>query len=192
MWLLLDNHDSFTHILHHYLLAEHADVRVVESDSITAADVVQLAPDRVILSPGPQTPSEAGCTLEVIRALHHNTPILGVCLGHQALGQYFGADVRRAPEPRHGYTSPIAHEGHPLFAGLPQPFEAMRYHSLALENVAGTGLRVIGRATDDGTVQAIAHDVFPCVGVQFHPESVGTGCGATIIRAWAGMYGSAA
>ncbi len=186
MWLLLDNHDSFTHILWHYLLAVEPDTRVVKNDEMNAEELAALKPSRIIISPGPETPHQAGVTMDAVACFVEKIPVLGVCLGHQALGLHFGARLVRAPAPVHGHTSVLEHDGHPLFAD-PNPV-VMRYHSLALESLPGTGLRAIAHAQDDGTIQAIAHETLPCLGVQFHPESIGTEGGAAMIKAWAKMF----
>lgn len=186
MWLLLDNHDSFTHILWHYLLAVEPDTRVVKNDEMSVEELAALKPERLIISPGPETPREAGVTIAALAHFADKIPVLGVCLGHQALGLHFGANLVRAPQPVHGHTSVLRHDGHPLFSTA-SPV-VMRYHSLALGALAGTGLRAIAHAEDDHTIQAIEHERLPLVGVQFHPESIGTEGGAAMIRSWARMY----
>jgi len=187
MWILLDNHDSFTHILWHYLLAVHPDVRVIPSDAATVADLVVLQPERLVVSPGPERPEAAGITMDAVAHFAPRIPTLGVCLGHQAIGLHYGARLVRAPAPVHGHTSTLrlADSGHALFADLGPTPEVMRYHSLTLEGLEGTGLQPLAWAADDGTVQAVAHREQPVVGVQFHPESVGTPGGAQMIAAWA-------
>lgn len=186
MWLLLDNHDSFTHILWHYLLAVESDTRVVTNDEMSLEELVALAPSRLIISPGPETPRQAGTTMAGVAHFSDKIPVLGVCLGHQALGLHFGARLVRAPAPVHGHTSVLKHDDHPLFANASPT--VMRYHSLVLEGLSGTGLRAIAHAQDDGTIQAVEHQTLPLLGVQFHPESIGTEGGAAMIKAWAGMY----
>ena len=170
MILLIDNYDSFVHNLARYFAELGTEPVVVRNDAITVAEIRRLGPQAIVLSPGPCTPREAGLTLEVIRELGGEVPILGVCLGHQAIGVAYGATLRRAAQPMHGRTSSVQHEACGLFAGLPQPLQAMRYHSLVLEEVAAP-LRVTAR-TDDGVVMAIEHTHLPIWGVQFHPESV--------------------
>ncbi|RYZ47248.1 MAG: aminodeoxychorismate/anthranilate synthase component II [Sphingobacteriales bacterium] len=181
MWILIDNYDSFTWILHHYLLETGNDCRVIRNDEISVEELIYLEPERIILSPGPETPQKAGICLDVIRHFHVSTPILGICLGHQALGVHFGAALQLAPYPMHGKVSPVVHDGYPLFAGLPKEFPVMRYHSLVINHLEGTGLRCIARSTDDKQVMAVVHEQFPCVGIQFHPESIGTDAGPRIL-----------
>ena len=188
MWVLIDNHDSFTHILQHTLLqACDTECRVVPGDAVSLEELIALKPERIILAPGPETPQKAGITLEALAYFHNRIPVLGVCLGHQAIGLHFGARLVRAPEPKHGHRSLIRFEESPLFEGLPSPFEVMRYHSLVLEGLKGTELRPIAWAVDDGTVQAVAHKSLPVMGVQFHPESVGSPVGLQLLRNWAAM-----
>ena len=185
MWILLDNRDSFTHILRHSLLLAGApDCTVLDSHRVSLEELIGLAPERLIISPGPQTPAEAGITLAAIAHFSTRIPILGICLGHQALGLHFGAQLIKAPQPMHGFRSSLQCGAHPLFAGTGGQMEVMRYHSLALELPADSPLKVIARATDDGSIQAIAHRELPSVGVQFHPESVGTEGGIRILRNW--------
>ena len=187
MWILLDNRDSFTHILRHSLLLAGApDCTVLDSHSISLEELIALKPERLIISPGPQTPAAAGITMDAIAHFATRIPILGICLGHQALGLHFGAQLVKAPQPMHGFRSSLQCEVHSLFAGVGEEVEVMRYHSLALELPADSPLKVIARATDDGSIQAIAHRELPCVGVQFHPESVGTGLGIGMLRNWVG------
>jgi anthranilate synthase/aminodeoxychorismate synthase-like glutamine amidotransferase len=185
MYLLIDNYDSFTHILHHYLLLTGNACAVYKNDELSVDDIIKLNPDRIIISPGPETPLQAGVSLEVVAHFHQKVPILGVCLGHQALGMYFGAHLVHVP-PMHGKTSAIAPTHHPLFRGLPNPFTAMRYHSLAITDVENTQLEVIATA-DDGVIMALAHQLWPCIGVQFHPESIGTPDGLQLLRNWAAL-----
>lgn len=187
MWALIDNYDSFTHILHHYLLRLHPDVRVVRNDEITVADLKGLQPERVILSPGPQTPLQAGITSEVIAAFHEHTPILGICLGHQALGMFLGATLHKALRPVHGMTDHIVHNGEDIFKGIPDGFKAMRYHSLVLKDLEGTGIRPLA-FTGEGELMAFVHDHFPLTGLQFHPESVLTEYGMTLLKNWREKY----
>lgn len=179
MILLIDNYDSFVHNLARYLEELGAVPHVVRNDAITLAGVEELKPEAIILSPGPCRPEDAGITLEVIRTLAGQIPMLGVCLGHQSIGQAFGAIVRRAEVPMHGRTSLVQHTGQGLFDRLPQPLQAMRYHSLVVDDVQSP-LRVTAR-TDDGTVMAIEHESSPVWGVQFHPESVLTQCGHQLL-----------
>lgn len=187
MWVLIDNYDSFTYILHHYLLMTGNDCTVVRNDEISIPELQQLRPERIILSPGPETPKTAGITMDVVSSFHAHTPILGICLGHQAIGMHFGGRLTHAPYPMHGKTSNITYADHQLFEGLPQPFTAMRYHSLCLENIENTGLRTLATAQDDGLIMAIEHQYFPCIGLQFHPESIGTPWGQNLLRNWSNI-----
>ena len=184
MYILIDNYDSFTHILYHYLLLTGHECAVYRNDEITLNQLIAIAPERIIISPGPETPVQAGISMEVIAHFYANTPILGVCLGHQALGMFFGAGLTHAPCPMHGKTSEITHYGHALFNNIPSPFTAMRYHSLAISNLQHSGLHETAH-TADGTIMAIVHKQYPCTGVQFHPESVGTAHGLKILQNWA-------
>lgn len=185
MWALIDNYDSFTWILWHYLLQTGNECRVYRNDQISVDELAALAPERIIISPGPETPMQAGITMQVIDRFHAHTPILGVCLGHQALGMYFGAKLVHVA-PMHGKISTLTHNDHPLFTGIPSPFTVMRYHSLALEGLEQTALQSLA-FSDDGVLQALAHPHYPCLGVQFHPESVGTPHGLQLLKNWAGM-----
>jgi para-aminobenzoate synthetase component 2 len=168
--LLIDNYDSFVHNLARYFEELGTEPLVVRNDAISIEEIRCLAPQAIILSPGPCTPHEAGITLAVILELGGVIPILGVCLGHQAIGVSFGAALRRAHEPVHGRTSLVDHSGTGLFAGLTQPMRTMRYHSLVLEEVVSP-LRVTAQ-TSDGIIMAVEHEHLPIWGVQFHPESV--------------------
>lgn len=185
MWVLLDNYDSFTFILHHYLLQTGNACVVYRNDEISVQELKALNPERIIISPGPETPLQAGICMEVINEFHKTTPILGICLGHQALGMYFGGELIHT-HPMHGKTSEVKHNGHKLFEGIPSPFTAMRYHSLAIAQLDNTGLKRLAH-TEDGTLMALAHEKFPCVGIQFHPESIGTEHGSQILKNWASL-----
>lgn len=187
MWALIDNYDSFTHILHHYLLQLHPDVRVFRNDEINVVTLAELGPDRIIISPGPQTPAEAGITNEVIARFYQNIPILGVCLGHQALGMFFGAALAKARRPVHGMTSAVFHKHDALFKGIPSGFEAMRYHSLVLKEWEHTSLQPLA-FTSEKELMAFRHPVFPVTGIQFHPESILTGYGARLLENWQQLY----
>ena len=184
MWVLIDNYDSFTWILHDYLLQTGHECVVYRNDELSLAELIEIDPARLILSPGPETPLQAGITMAAIDHFHTRIPILGVCLGHQALGMYFGAKLVHAAYPMHGKTSEVKHTGHPIFNKISSPFTAMRYHSLAVNEFENTPLSAIAY-TDDGTIMALAHKQYSCVGVQFHPESVGTGDGLQLLRNWA-------
>ena len=188
MWVLLDNYDSFTYILHHYLLLTGNECLVLRHDAVSVAELAALNPERLIISPGPGTPREAGITLAAIAYFHQKIPILGVCLGHQALGMYFGATLERAHPPKHGEASRIHCLAHPLFEGMGPSFMAGRYHSLHLKSWDGTGLVPLAFSEEDGILQAMVHEQFPCTGVQFHPESILTENGQRLIANWAAMH----
>ena len=182
MILLIDNYDSFTFNLVHFLgdLGARCDVR--RNDRITPEACMALAPEAIVLSPGPCTPTEAGICLALIAAAAGRIPILGVCLGHQAIGQAFGGDVVRAPAPMHGKVSPIGHDGTDIFAGLPNPFAATRYHSLIVERATLPACLIDTARTEDGLIMGLRHRDLPIWGVQFHPESIASQCGHDILR----------
>jgi anthranilate synthase/aminodeoxychorismate synthase-like glutamine amidotransferase len=184
MLLVIDNYDSFTYNLVQYLGELGADVVVRRNDAVTVEQVGELAPDGIVLSPGPCAPAQAGVTVDVIRAWGATTPILGVCLGHQAIGEAYGGRVVRATRAVHGKTSRITHDGSDLFAGLPSPLQVGRYHSLTVERSSlPDDLRVVATAEhDDSEIHALRHRTHPVWGVQFHPESVLTGDGMAILR----------
>ena len=169
---LIDNYDSFTFNLVHYLGELGAEVTVWRNDEITAAEALAAEPDAIVLSPGPCTPNEAGVCLELVREASASTPILGVCLGHQAIGQVFGGHVVRAPTPMHGKVSRVNHNASGLFRGLNGPFKATRYHSLIVERESAPAELEISAESDDGLIMAMAHRDLPVYGVQFHPESI--------------------
>ena len=172
MILVIDNYDSFTYNLVQYLGELGADLQVVRNDAVDVDAVERMRPERIVVSPGPGNPRQAGVSLDVIRRLGPTTPILGVCLGHQAIGEAFGATVTRAPAQMHGKTSDIRHDGRGVFAGLPNPFVATRYHSLVvLAETVPAELEISARA-EDGQVMGLRHRRFPIEGVQFHPESI--------------------
>jgi anthranilate synthase/aminodeoxychorismate synthase-like glutamine amidotransferase len=180
--LLVDNYDSFTYNLYQYLGELGAEVRVVRNDELSAEAAIALSPERIVISPGPGTPDQAGITLDLIRRAKGRIPVLGVCLGHQALGQAFGGEVRRAPKLMHGKTSQIHHDGRSVFARLPDPFTATRYHSLVVERDSVPGSLEISAWTDDGIVMGLRHREYPLEGVQFHPESILTTVGKDLLR----------
>lgn len=187
MWVLIDNYDSFTWILRDYLLQTGHECAVYRNDEINLAQLEALNPERLILSPGPETPVQSGITMGAINQFHARIPILGVCLGHQALGMYFGAKLVHAATPMHGKVSVVQHNGHPLFHNIPSPFTAMRYHSLAVTVPEELPIEVMA-GTEDGTIMALCHKQFPCIGVQFHPESVGTRFGLQLLKNWAQLF----
>lgn len=182
MYILIDNYDSFTYNLYHYLLDLGAEVTVYRNDQITADGVIDAAPKGIVISPGPCTPNEAGICLELIEKAKKRIPIFGVCLGHQAIGQAFGADVVRAPYVMHGKTSAILHDGKSVFAGLPSPFEATRYHSLTVAPESVPNCLEITARTEDGIIMGLMHKDFPLHGVQFHPESIASEHGHALMK----------
>ena len=187
MLLMLDNYDSFTFNLVQYLQALGAEVRVERNDALTVDEIEKLAPERIVISPGPCTPNEAGVSLELIERLGARVPILGVCLGHQAIGQAYGGDVVRAGRIMHGKTSRIRHEGKGVFAGLPDGYEATRYHSLVVDKRTLPDCLEITAWTenDDGSIEEIMglrHREHPVEGVQFHPESILTEHGHALLK----------
>ncbi len=169
---LIDNYDSFTFNLVHYLGALGADVSVWRNDEISVAEVLAAKPDAIVLSPGPCTPNEAGICLDLVRAACASTPLLGVCLGHQAIGQAFGGEIVRASAPMHGKLSRITHNSSGIFRGINGPFQATRYHSLLIERSTAPAEFEISAQTDDGAIMGVAHRTLPVHGVQFHPESI--------------------
>jgi anthranilate synthase/aminodeoxychorismate synthase-like glutamine amidotransferase len=181
--LVLDNYDSFTYNLVQYLGEFGADIRVVRNDAASLEEIVKMKPERVVVSPGPGRPEDAGVTMAVIRRLGETTPILGVCLGHQAIGAAFGGEVVRAVVPMHGKTSTIEHNGRGVFSGINGPFLASRYHSLVVtEESLPAELEVTARTAGDRVVMGLRHRTWPVHGVQFHPESILTGEGRRILR----------
>ena len=183
MILVLDNYDSFTYNLVQYLGELGAQVEVVRNDATTVDAIEQSRPERIVISPGPGRPEDAGLTMDVIRRLGAKTPILGVCLGHQAIGAVFGGSVVRAPVPMHGKTSTIEHDGRGVFRGVPSPFVASRYHSLVVaEDGLPASLEISAKTKEDGIIMGLRHREFPVHGVQFHPESILTGEGHHLLR----------
>jgi len=180
--LLLDNYDSFTYNLYQYLGELGAEVAVVRNDQIGVTEVLARRPDRIVISPGPGNPDQAGISLELIARVPEGVPLLGVCLGHQALGQAFGGKVVRASSLMHGKTSEIDHDGRALFAGLPRPFTATRYHSLVVARDTVPPCLEVSAWTDDGVVMGLRHKTRPLEGVQFHPESIMTTAGKDLLR----------
>ena len=187
MLLMIDNYDSFTYNLVQYLQALGAEVRVERNDALTVDEIEKLAPQRIVISPGPRTPNDAGVSMEVIERLGPAIPILGVCLGHQSMGQVYGGDVVRAGMIMHGKTSRIRHEGKGVFAGLPDGYEATRYHSLVVDKTTLPAALEITAWTEneDGSMEEIMglrHREFPVEGVQFHPESILTQHGHALLK----------
>ena len=182
MLLMIDNYDSFTYNLVQYLGELGEEVRVVRNDELTVEDIARLAPARIVISPGPCTPNEAGVSLAAIRRFAGKVPILGVCLGHQAIGQAFGGRVVHAKTLMHGKVSPIHHAGKGVFRGLPSPFNATRYHSLAIERESCPADLEITAWTDDGEIMGVRHRSMAVEGVQFHPESILTEHGHALLR----------
>jgi anthranilate synthase component 2 len=182
MILLLDNYDSFTYNLYQYLCELGADVLVKRNDEISVGEAAALAPERIVVSPGPCTPNEAGISVALIRELGARVPVLGVCLGHQALGAAFGGAVVRAPQVMHGKRSAIHHSGAGVFAGLPEPFLATRYHSLIVRRDDLPDCLEVTAWTDDGLIMGLRHREYPTQGVQFHPESIMTEAGKDLLR----------
>jgi anthranilate synthase component 2 len=182
MLLLIDNYDSFTYNLVHYLGELGAETAVFRNDALTVDDALALSPDAIVLSPGPCDPDQAGICVELIKKTRGKIPILGVCLGHQSIAQAFGADIVRADRPVHGKPSKIVHDGSGLFHGLPEDFEAIRYHSLTVDPNTVPAMLTINARTNDDVVMGISHNQWPVYGVQFHPESIDTEHGHTILE----------
>lgn len=182
MILLIDNYDSFVHNLARYLSELGVTHKIVRNDQQTADNLLSDRPEAIILSPGPCTPKEAGVSIELVKqAAEQAIPLLGVCLGHQTIADAFGGATVRAGKPRHGKTSPVQHNGHPLFKDHPNPFAATRYHSLVANIDSAVDLVPLAHATDDGELMAMAHRTLPIFGVQFHPESILTMCGHQLL-----------
>ena len=183
MLLVIDNYDSFTYNLVQYFGELGADIRVHRNDEITVDDIETLKPARIVISPGPGRPEDAGITPDVIRRFGQTTPILGVCLGHQAIGVVYGGTVCRATSPMHGKTSTVVHDGKGVFSGITDPFQAGRYHSLVISGTdVPAELEVAARTKEDGVIMAVRHRSHPVHGVQFHPESVLTDEGRRILQ----------
>ena len=181
MLLMIDNYDSFTYNLVQYLGELGADVRVVRNDAIGLDEVAALAPEKIVISPGPCTPTEAGISVPLIQRFAGEIPILGVCLGHQSIGQAFGGTIVRARRVMHGKLSPVTHDGDGVFAGLPSPFQATRYHSLAIDAANLPAALAVTATTDDGEIMGVRHRELPVFGVQFHPEAILTEHGKRLL-----------
>jgi anthranilate synthase component II len=187
--LLIDNYDSFVHNLARYFVRLGQETRVVRNDAVDCEAIARLAPAAIVLSPGPCTPAEAGCSLAVVREFAGQVPILGVCLGHQTIGAALGGRVVRAASPVHGRASEIEHDGRGLFGGLPNPLTVGRYHSLAVEESSLPSELEVTARTSDGIVMGIAHRTWPVVGVQFHPESILTDHGYEMLAGFLRLAG---
>jgi anthranilate synthase/aminodeoxychorismate synthase-like glutamine amidotransferase len=187
MVLMIDNYDSFTYNLVQYLGELGADLRVVRNDKITLDEIEAMQPERIVISPGPCTPNEAGVSVPLIQRFAGKVPILGVCLGHQSIGQAFGGNIIRAKKLMHGKTSMIRHDGKGVFQNLPNPFEATRYHSLAIERETCPDCLEITAESEDGEIMGVRHKEFLVEGVQFHPESILTAVGKELLRNFLGM-----
>ena len=182
MILLVDNYDSFTYNLYQYLCELGASVKVLRNDVFTMEDVEKMKPEKIVLSPGPGTPDEAGQTMEVIKTFGKTIPILGVCLGHQSMGQVYGGKVIGAPKLLHGKVSLIHHDGKGVFKGVENPFEATRYHSLIVERETLPAKLIVTAETEDGLIMGLRHKRHPIEGVQFHPESIMTKAGKQLLE----------
>ncbi|MCL5236900.1 MAG: aminodeoxychorismate/anthranilate synthase component II [Nitrospirae bacterium] len=182
MLLMIDNYDSFTYNVVQYLGELGEDIQVFRNDRITISEIERMRPDRIVISPGPCTPKEAGISIDTIRHFAGKVPILGICLGHQAIGAAFGGEIVRAPHLMHGKTSLIHHDGKTLFEGLPDPFEATRYHSLIIKRDTLPDCLDISAWTDDGIIMGVRHKEFLIEGVQFHPESILTTVGKDLLK----------
>ena len=187
MVLLIDNYDSFTYNLYQYLCELGADVRVARNDEITLDEVAGMAPERIVISPGPCTPNEAGISVPLIRRFAGEMPILGVCLGHQCIGEAFGATVAGAGEIRHGKLSPIAHDGKGVFAGVPTPVQGIRYHSLSIQPETVPDELEVTAHSDSGVIMGVRHRRYAIEGIQFHPESIMTEHGKELLKNFLGM-----
>ena len=182
MLLLIDNYDSFTYNLFHYLGQLGAEVVVKRNDELTAAEALAMRPEAIVLSPGPCTPNEAGICLDLIKQNAGRVPMLGVCLGHQAIGQVYGGKIVRAPEPMHGKLSTIHHTGKSVFRGLNNDFQATRYHSLTIAPESMPSVLEVTATSEDGVIQGVMHKTLPIHGVQFHPESIASENGHALLQ----------
>ena len=184
MILVIDNYDSFTYNLVHLVGKHTDDIKVVRNDEVTVEDVREMKPAGILISPGPGRPEEAGISEAIIRELGTETPVLGVCLGHQAIGEVYGGKVTHAPDLMHGKTSTVKHDSQSVFEGLPQDFTATRYHSLVVDREGLPDVLEITAETDDGTIMGLRHRQHPVEGIQFHPESVLTTEGPRLVANW--------
>ncbi len=188
MLLVIDNYDSFTYNLVQYLLELGQELEVKRNDKVTIAEIKALAPAAIIISPGPCTPDEAGVSVELVRELGPSTPLLGVCLGHQCVGQAYGGNIVAAPVLMHGKTSAVHHHESGIYDGLPTPFEAARYHSLIVDRDTLPDIMEIDAETDDGLIMGFRHREHPVHGVQFHPESILTAAGKDLLAGFLNLY----
>lgn len=186
MIILVDNYDSFTYNLMDYFLQIGMDCRVIKNDEYSPEEVAAMKPKALVFSPGPEVPAKAGYMMQMIEYFHLHLPLLGICLGHQGIGEFFGAQLVKAGRPMHGKTSVVAHDGNPVFKDIPPRFRVMRYHSLVLQDIASTPLKVIAQA-QDGEAMAIAHPQLPVYGFQFHPEAILTEYGMQLLKNWAAL-----
>ncbi len=182
MLLLIDNYDSFTYNLAQYLIELGQEVNVVRNDKMTIAEIEKMAPERIVISPGPKTPNEAGVSVETVKAFTGKIPILGVCLGHQSMSAAYGGKILKAKQLMHGKTSKIRHDGKGVYAGLPNPFTATRYHSLIVDEETLPDIFEVTSRTSEGEIMGIRHKTAPTEGVQFHPESIITEHGKDILK----------
>lgn len=185
--LLIDNYDSFTYNLYDYFLQSGTDCQVLRNDNPTLTDFQQLEFDALVLSPGPGKPQDAGAMMSLIDYFYNKKPILGICLGHQGIGEFFGATLKKASLPVHGKTTLLQHSGHPIFENLPQTFKVMRYHSLILSDFENSELEVLAQ-TPEGEVMAIGHPSLPIHGLQFHPESILSEYGLQMLQNWLNAF----
>lgn len=189
MILLIDNYDSFTYNLYQQICSLGKDVKVVRNDALTIEDIRQLHPEAIVISPGPGTPTEAGISVDIIKELYTEYPILGICLGHQSIGEAFGANIVRAKQIKHGLFSEIEFEQTGLFKNCPKSISVMRYHSLVIDpDTLPEDLKVTAVAKDDGEIMAVQHKHYPVYGLQFHPESIGTKEGSLMIQMFLDSY----
>lgn len=186
MTLFIDNYDSFSYTLVDYLKQLNVDPVVIRNDEWTLSQVIEAEPTAIIISPGPEIPARSGIVMKVIETFHTNTPILGICLGHQALGEFYGAALLRGQVPVHGKTAQVRHNSSALFAGIENPFEVMRYHSLELQSLPSDLTSTCH--SSDGVVMGIQHQAFPSIGFQFHPESILTPSGLRLLHNWVSLY----
>ncbi|SET15026.1 anthranilate synthase component II [[Clostridium] polysaccharolyticum] len=182
MILLIDNYDSFTYNLYQYIGTFEPDIKVVRNDKITLAEIRKMNPDRIVLSPGPKSPKDAGICMDVVKEFYKEKPIMGICLGHQCIGEAFGATVSYAKEILHGKQSLVAHNGTGIFTGIDTPLNVARYHSLSIVNETVPDCLTVTAKTDDGQIMAVRHKEYPVVGLQFHPESIYTEHGKRLIE----------